>query len=788
MYRATANTTYQTAFVNYNTWEPSKADGEWSNPNIYDVATSIYAMIPAGHNGLNTGLQSTLTSALLSKATNTKVDNINANGLRCGMEEYQFMQLGGFTTPKLTLLPVAHKLTGDSKYLDAMKNVANYVLGGNQLNMTYLSGLGEESDEWIFNPNGWLTNDYNSKVYSSEPYIGYTSYFGANGGVSGYWFYNSVHSEYFSRTAAYPQAKDWPNTWPESESKFRNRYSIQGGEFTVHQQNNYMIYTMGYIKAMSNTSSSKYVHNTRPTVTLNLTQGGNFPKAGCDLTVSASGDTRRVKYYYEWHYIGESTDKANDFKFNWVPPMVTGTNVLITAVAYDDKGRITKPSAAGEKTVTISNSASCSGSGGGSCSGTGSITYERFDGITGTAISALTSAAGYPASPSVSNTRSSFEAPINIGENYGVRMHGYICPPETGTYYFWIAGDDNVQLSISSNNSPSNKSIKAYHTDWTFSQEWNKYPSTQKSGAINLTAGQLYYVEALMKEASGGDNLAVGWRKPSDGNGTSPVSVIPGSALKPYTGGGSTTSYTQDVSGLVSMEAEGYSSKTAGAGTYSGMDWTSMSDAAASGGSYMIVPDNGNKNGASNTDSPTLIFDVNFVKTGTHYLWVRQKSPNSGDNSISPRLDGSVINEWNMPDGQTNWVWSKLSVSFNVNAVGAHEFAVSMREDGTPIDKIILTTNNSYVPSGTGARELSALDSPITLNLIKAYPNPSLSVMNVDLAHLNHVDVSVFDLAGKLVYQKHHSNSVFTIQLPRGIYLLKAQSENEVFTKKISFQ
>ena len=32
--------------------------------------------------------------------------------------------------------------------------------------------------------------------------------------------------------------------------------------------------------------------------------------------------------------------------------------------------------------------------------------------------------------------------------------------------------------------------------------------------AIPLVAGQQYYLEALMKEQTGGDNLAVAWQKP----------------------------------------------------------------------------------------------------------------------------------------------------------------------------------------------------------------------------------------------------------------------------------
>lgn len=188
------------------------------------------------------------------------------------------------------------------------------------------------------------------------------------------------------------------------------------------------------------------------------------------------------------------------------------------------------------------------------CDGTGSILYQRFENLSGTSISQLTSAATYPDGPDYSEELASFEAPTNIMDQYGVRVVGYICPPESGTYYFWIAADDNTELWLSTNNDPANKVNIAGHTSWTSSREWNKFAS-QKSAAISLNAGQLYFVEALMKEHGGGDNLAVGWRKPSDGNGTDPVEIVPGSALKPYvpsgTDGSGGTGGATGPSGLV---------------------------------------------------------------------------------------------------------------------------------------------------------------------------------------------------------------------------------------------
>lgn len=163
------------------------------------------------------------------------------------------------------------------------------------------------------------------------------------------------------------------------------------------------------------------------------------------------------------------------------------------------------------------------------CTGTGAISFQRWNNVTGTAVSNLTSIAGYPNNPSATGTLTSFEVPTNSADNYGIRVYGYICPPTTGSYTFWIASDDNAELWLSTSSNSSNKTRIAYHTQWTNSREWNKY-TTQKSAAITLTAGQVYYVEALMKEGSQGDNLAVGWAKPGQTT-TAPSEVIPGSQL-----------------------------------------------------------------------------------------------------------------------------------------------------------------------------------------------------------------------------------------------------------------
>ncbi len=163
------------------------------------------------------------------------------------------------------------------------------------------------------------------------------------------------------------------------------------------------------------------------------------------------------------------------------------------------------------------------------CPGTGSINFQRWNNINGTAVSNLTSNPNYPNNPSSSGTRTLFEMQSNLGSNFGIKMYGYICAPTTGSYTFWIASDASAELWLSTTTSPANKIRIAFNTSSTNSRQWTKFTS-QKSVAIALTAGNQYYVEALMKEGSGGDNLAVGWAKPGQST-TAPSEVIPGTSL-----------------------------------------------------------------------------------------------------------------------------------------------------------------------------------------------------------------------------------------------------------------
>src|SRR6185436_5621406 len=101
--------------------------------------------------------------------------------------------------------------------------------------------------------------------------------------------------------------------------------------------------------------------------------------------------------------------------------------------------------------------------------------------------------------PSGSDLRTIFEAPTNWADNYGQRLRGYVYPPVTGAYTFWLASDDAGEIFLSTDDTPAKKrSIATANTSGGV-RDWTRTPSN-KSPPIALVAGKRYYIEAYNKE------------------------------------------------------------------------------------------------------------------------------------------------------------------------------------------------------------------------------------------------------------------------------------------------
>ncbi len=163
----------------------------------------------------------------------------------------------------------------------------------------------------------------------------------------------------------------------------------------------------------------------------------------------------------------------------------------------------------------------------------GLITEEVYLDIPGDQVSDLIGSSKFQnGTPDLVNSRTSFEYAAggldstfyaHTYDNSGARMAGYFYPPTSGDYTFWIAADDTAILYLSTDENPAHKSQIASVPSWWFGRAYTHNPS-QQSAPVSLIQGNVYYIEALMKENWGGEHVSVSI------DGASP---IPGSYLSP---------------------------------------------------------------------------------------------------------------------------------------------------------------------------------------------------------------------------------------------------------------
>ena len=158
--------------------------------------------------------------------------------------------------------------------------------------------------------------------------------------------------------------------------------------------------------------------------------------------------------------------------------------------------------------------------------------------------------------------------------------------------------------------------------------------------------------------------------------------------------------------GIVSMEAENYDDNI----ERSGIQWeevgptdgfTGTAGMQALGASFYDA--------GYSTQSPQLDYEINFVKTGTHYVWIKAWAAGGGDDSCHVGLDGEEMPFSSNWSGSNNWSNNRYPETdrarFDVTTTGVHTLNIYVREDGLIVDKIVLTTNPDFTPTGEGPEE-----------------------------------------------------------------------------------
>ena len=195
----------------------------------------------------------------------------------------------------------------------------------------------------------------------------------------------------------------------------------------------------------------------------------------------------------------------------------------------------------------------------------------------------------------------------------------------------------------------------------------------------------------------------------------------------------------------VSLEAEHYNLKTSGGGH----DWVfttlpptllpTDADTNFSGVGAMYSSPNSGVNlgtpalGTAPAGGPRMDYAVNFTNTGTFYVWMRGIGDNGSDDSVFLGLDGALTTPLTGFQAGQGYMWANTTFGgggpMTVSSAGNHIINVWMREDGFVADKILLTSDSSFVPSGVTPAESAAVPAiaPVSLSIARSGTNVSLS-------------------------------------------------------------
>ena len=165
--------------------------------------------------------------------------------------------------------------------------------------------------------------------------------------------------------------------------------------------------------------------------------------------------------------------------------------------------------------------------------------------------------------------------------------------------------------------------------------------------------------------------------------------------------------------GLVAMEAELYDAMVPA--DTNEFQWVSDTEIEGYGYTgYMRTFPIGTNVTSDLTRSPRLDYDVEITQPGTLFIWARVLAPTSAENSLHLGDNGvKTADRINVPEiGE--WVWKNVAndghrAAVEVNEPGIVTINCWMRESGLCVDKLLLTSDPNYVPTGLDDRDSTAI-------------------------------------------------------------------------------
>ncbi len=335
----------------------------------------------------------------------------------------------------------------------------------------------------------------------------------------------------------------------------------------------------------------------------------------------------------------------------------------------------------------------------------GSVTREILT-AGGNKVSDIVIPPGTPAHDSIP----AIDDDTDYGTNTGERLRGYLVPPKTGNYYFWIAANNAAELWISNDSEYVNKVRRASVSASTGKKIWS---AAQKSQWLALVAGQKYYFEVLHNTGADADDyVAVGWCQDDVGTVPSVAGAPNANGLPPIipNGGGPLQGYP--LSGTVPSYV------------FQPYDYPAVTPAGGSLYAANLGPQGASSTKASG--SANLRVDASGTSAVLHFSYGNLTSPKTAYHLHVDAFDthpqGEII--YDIDDVDTfhpelrtadgGYIW-------NFGAVGTFPSAASIL-DGIQRGKLYLNIHSVTYPNGEIRGNLTLVDGSQTA------PNPALYV------------------------------------------------------------
>lgn len=222
LYATTLQATYEDTFI--STYVSFAIGGSLENEQIWGAA--VYMSLPEEQT--DAALRADILPRIQATGDFLLLDNTNLRASRWGGNHFLPMLIGQGTTPLVFDGIMAYALSRDenpglaTEYLASLHHTADYFLGGNALNMCWVTGAGERSPEQMLILDAW----YDGVGTMPDGYIPYGPWRDENVfGNYGWW------NHAFANRDLYPAIEQWPG----HERWFNTRYAPFNAEFTIHQ-------------------------------------------------------------------------------------------------------------------------------------------------------------------------------------------------------------------------------------------------------------------------------------------------------------------------------------------------------------------------------------------------------------------------------------------------------------------------------------------------------------------------------------------------------------------------